>query len=87
MNSTQMLGMVEEPPNNWFFKNYRQLQPLIGENGANDGILLMNLTKMRKFGWVSELTKIHNSYSISQKEYYFDQGLINILMSKNPGND
>jgi UDP-xylose:glucoside alpha-1,3-xylosyltransferase len=85
MDSLQMLGMIEEPANNWFFENYRELQPIIGEYGANDGVLLMNLTRMREYDWVSKVVEIHNLYSKDQKEYYFDQGLINILLNKNSG--
>jgi hypothetical protein len=45
----------------------------------------MNLTRMREFEWVSKLIKIRKNYAKENKKYYFDQGLINILLSSHPG--
>jgi UDP-xylose:glucoside alpha-1,3-xylosyltransferase len=85
MDSEQMIGIVEEAPYNWFYRNYKNLQPLIGKYGANAGILLMNLTRMREFGWSTQVMKIHNEYNVNQKKYFADQGLINIILVSNPG--
>jgi UDP-xylose:glucoside alpha-1,3-xylosyltransferase len=85
MDSNQMIGVIEEAPYNWFFKNYRPLQPIIGKYGVNSGVLLMNLTRMREFGWISKVLTVHKYYAINQKKYFADQGIINIVLEENPG--
>jgi hypothetical protein len=47
--------------------------------------LLMNLTRMREFGWVSKIVKIHEEYTKDLRQYYFYQGLINIILTSYPG--
>jgi lipopolysaccharide biosynthesis glycosyltransferase len=85
MDDKQMIGMVEEAPHSYFYKAYKNFQPLIGKYGAMSGTLIMNLTRMREFEWVSKLKKISENYANENKKYYFDQGLINILLSSHPG--
>ncbi len=85
MDSEQMIGMVEEAPYSTFYKAYYKLQPLIGKYGAWSGNLLLNLTRMRDFGWLNKLIEIHDYYTKNNIQYYFDQGLINILLTSYPG--
>ncbi len=86
MNSTQMIGIIEEAPNNWFQRNYEKKHSLIGKAGGNSGVLLMNLTKMRAFNWVPKIINIYNECKNKSKDFYWDQGLINIISTNYPGN-
>jgi hypothetical protein len=36
---------------------------------------------MREFGWVSKIVQIHEEYTKDLRQYYFDQGLINIILT------
>ncbi len=85
MDSNQMIGIVEEAPHSYFYEEYKRLQPLIGKYGANSGVLLMNLTRIREFGWVSKIVQIHEEYTKDLRQYYFYQGLINITLTSYPG--
>jgi UDP-xylose:glucoside alpha-1,3-xylosyltransferase len=71
MNSEQMIGMVEEAPYSTFYKGFYKLQPLIGKYGAMSGGLLLNLTRMRDFGWLNKLIEIHDYYKKKQNSILF----------------
>ena len=81
MNSSQMVGMVQEPPFNWN-QWWRDRQKVAGKYGANAGVMLMNLAKMREFKWVE---KVLLTYQSKTEMINADQGVINIILNENPG--
>ncbi len=55
--------------------------------GINTGVALMNLKKMRKFGWQELVIKIFNEYrSKGTKLPLLDQDIVNIIFNLHPGN-
>lgn len=85
MNERQMAAMApdtESRVNNKYLNGARH--PFVKPFGLNSGVLLMNLTRMRRFGLERRLVKI-------KKEFegiivWDDQDLLNILFSRNPEN-
>jgi UDP-xylose:glucoside alpha-1,3-xylosyltransferase len=57
--------------------------PYYGSTGINAGVLMMNLTRMRQFNFISKIYPIYNEYK--QKLVYHDQDILNILFHDNPG--
>ncbi len=53
--------------------------------GLNSGVMLMDLEKMRQFGWQDRLTNISKQYK--SKVESPDQDVINIFFSYHPGID
>lgn len=57
--------------------------PVFGELGISNGIMLMNLTRMRQFSFVQKIVKIHDQWKNSIN--YGDRDLLNILFHDYPG--
>ncbi|ODM94356.1 Glucoside xylosyltransferase 2 [Orchesella cincta] len=53
--------------------------PYVPPKGVNSGVLLMNLTKMRSYGWENKVLEIFNNYS-KIADLFGDQKIINILL-------
>jgi hypothetical protein len=51
--------------------------------GAQSGVILMNLTRMRAFQWTTHIQPITERYA--RKLHLFDQNIINIILSNNTG--
>ncbi len=65
----------------WFRKNYESVQPLVGRSGVNSGVILMNLTRMREFGWKDKIEPMRDELN----HLYGDQGVINAVMNAHQG--
>ena len=82
MNQTQLAAATyesEDYSSNWYYRFARH--PYYPPYGLNSGVMLMNLTRMRKFGWTERLPSILNEYR--SKIVWGDQDIINIIFSKN----
>lgn len=83
MNERQIAAMapdMESRTNNEYQNEARH--PFVKPFGLNSGVILMNLTRMRQFGFERRLVEI-------KKEFYGtiawdDQDLLNILFARNP---
>lgn len=85
MNSTQMVALVNETDElrtGWYSRFARH--PFYGATGLNSGVMLMNLTRMRQFGWGSYLSPIYKEYKT--KIVFGDQDIINIIFYYHPEN-
>ena len=51
--------------------------------GVNSGVMLMNLTRLRKFGWEEYVLPIYKHYKLSIT--WGDQDIINIIFHYHPG--
>ncbi len=51
-------------------------------SGVNSGVLLMNLTRLRRFNWTSYIAPISTKYRGIR---FFDQGIIDAILSNNSG--
>lgn len=51
--------------------------------GVNSGVMLMNLTRMRQFGWEEYLAPIYKEFKL--KITWGDQDIINIIFHYHPG--
>uniref|UniRef100_G3MTQ1 UDP-D-xylose:beta-D-glucoside alpha-1,3-D-xylosyltransferase n=1 Tax=Amblyomma maculatum TaxID=34609 RepID=G3MTQ1_AMBMU len=83
MNSSHLAALAPESEDyatNWYrrFARHPFYQPL----GVNSGVMLMNLTRMRDFGWESRLGPLLHNYSRAIS--WGDQDLLNILFSAHP---
>ncbi|KAH6941345.1 hypothetical protein HPB50_016680 [Hyalomma asiaticum] len=58
------------------------LQRYFEHEGINSGVMLMNLTRMRQFGWEERLGPLLQRYS--RDISWGDQDLLNILFSAHP---
>ncbi len=56
--------------------------PYYGELGLNSGVMLMNLTRMREFGFVQKIFPLYNEYKDAIP--WGDQCLLNILFHFHP---
>jgi len=88
MNSRQMIGAVNdmEPENDRFPDKTEWVVggiPHLTRNGFNSGILWMNLTRMREFGWEERFTRVYQDYSRNIADT-LDQQILNILVYFNP---
>lgn len=83
MNSSQMAALSpehEDYATGWYnrFARHPYYKPL----GVNSGVMLMNLTRMRKFQWQSYLEPIFHEYKL--KIVWGDQDIINIIFHYHP---
>lgn len=83
MNGSQLAALAPESEDyatNWYrrFARHPFYQPL----GVNSGVMLMNLTRMRDFGWEGRLGPLLRNYS--RDITWGDQDLLNILFSAHP---
>jgi len=84
MNASHIAGMAyesEDFSNNWYYRFAKH--PYYGSYGLNSGIMLMNLTRMRQFGWIEKLEPTLIKYK--NKIVWGDQDIINILFHYNTG--
>ena len=56
--------------------------PFYGDFGLNSGVLLMNLTRMRKFGFFDKALQAINTYE--HLFTFLDQEVFNIIFYNNP---
>ncbi|XP_014667435.1 PREDICTED: glucoside xylosyltransferase 1-like isoform X2 [Priapulus caudatus] len=83
MNSSQMAALTQEQEDagiGWYNRFARH--PYYGKLGVNSGVMLMNLTQMRQFGWTRKITQYYFKYR--HNITWGDQDLINILFSFYP---
>ncbi|CAL1537170.1 unnamed protein product [Lymnaea stagnalis] len=83
MNRSQLVGVVSEAEDGtagWYnrFANH----PYYGEFGVNSGVMLMNLTRLRKTSWLSDMQIFYNKYYMMIP--WGDQDLINIFFAAHP---
>lgn len=84
-NSTQLAGVSpegEDAPTGWYNKHARH--PYYGELGINSGIMLMNLTRMRKANWNDIVLKKYQDYRSGI--VFGDQDILNVVFHFYPGN-
>ncbi|KAF4524932.1 hypothetical protein B566_EDAN013894 [Ephemera danica] len=83
MNATQMAALSpehEDRATGWYNRFARH--PYYGPLGVNSGVMLMNLTRMRNFGWLEYVLPIYQEYKL--KITWGDQDIINILFHFHP---
>ncbi|XP_068206791.1 glucoside xylosyltransferase 1-like [Palaemon carinicauda] len=83
MNSSQMAAMApehEDLATGWY--NRFAKHPYYGRLGVNSGVMLMNLTRLRKFGWEDYVIPIYKHYKLSIT--WGDQDIINIIFHYHP---
>ncbi|EEC10223.1 hypothetical protein IscW_ISCW019642 [Ixodes scapularis] len=83
MNDSQLAALVPESEDyatNWYrrFARHPFFEPL----GVNSGVMLMNLTRMRAFGWESLMGPLLTKYE--RNISWGDQDLINIVFHDHP---
>ncbi|XP_076236342.1 glucoside xylosyltransferase 1 shams [Calliopsis andreniformis] len=83
MNSIQLaaLSPEHEDPNTGWYNRFAK-HPYYGKLGVNSGVMLMNLTRMRKFRWIDYVIPIHKQYKL--KITWGDQDIINIIFHYHP---
>ena len=84
-DSSQLASMApegEEKSLTWYPRFARH--PYVGKNGMNSGVMLMNLTRMRAFGWKEKIFEAYHKYKL--KITWGDQDLLNIVFHDHPGN-
>ena len=84
MDSQQIAAMSyesEDFSNSWYHRFAKH--PYYGSYGLNSGVMLMNLTRMRAFGWNDKLEPILQKYR--SKVVWGDQDIINVIFHYNPG--
>ncbi|OTF79127.1 glycosyltransferase-like protein [Euroglyphus maynei] len=82
MNQTQLAAATfesEEYSTNWYRRFARH--PYYLPYGLNSGVMLMNLTRMRQFGWMDRMRPILDEYG--GRIVWGDQDIINIIFSRN----
>ncbi|XP_030371335.1 glucoside xylosyltransferase 1 isoform X2 [Scaptodrosophila lebanonensis] len=82
-NDSQLAALTPEHENEnigWYNRFARH--PYYGRLGVNSGVMLMNLTRMRKFEWEKHILPIHNEYRL--RITWGDQDIINILFYYHP---
>lgn len=83
MNYSQMAALApehEDPNTGWYNRFARH--PFYGKLGVNSGVMLMNLTRMRQFGWEQYLLPIYKEFKL--KITWGDQDIINIIFHYHP---
>ncbi|CAN8028470.1 unnamed protein product, partial [Ixodes persulcatus] len=83
MNERHLMAVVheiEEEATNWYHQHGKT--PYIPPFGVNAGVMLINLTRMRNFGWVSRMVSLLDEYE--DRLMLGDQDLVNILFSVHP---
>lgn len=82
-NSTQIAAMApEHEDKNAGWYNRFSRHPFYPPLGINSGVMLMNLTRMRKFNWTERIQPIFDEYKL--KLVWGDQDIINILFHFHP---
>ncbi|XP_069156732.1 glucoside xylosyltransferase 1-like [Procambarus clarkii] len=83
MNSSHMAAMApehEDLATGWY--NRFAKHPYFGRLGVNSGVMLMNLTRLRKFGWEEYVVPIYKHYKHAIT--WGDQDIINIIFHYHP---
>lgn len=78
MNEMHMAALApehEDQSTGWYNRFARH--PYYGNLGVNSGVMLMNLTRMRQFGWEKYVVPIYQEYK--SKIVWGDQDIINIV--------
>ncbi|CAK1550519.1 unnamed protein product [Leptosia nina] len=77
-NATQIsaMSLEDDNPNVSWYPRFAK-HPFYGKYGLNSGVMLMNLTRMRDFGWVDYVTPIMLKYKLYIP--WGDQDIINII--------
>ncbi|CAH2258307.1 jg10527 [Pararge aegeria aegeria] len=77
-NSSQISAMTleDDNPNVSWYPRFAK-HPFYGKYGLNSGVMLMNLTRMRDFGWVDYVTPIMLKWKLYIP--WGDQDIINII--------
>ncbi|CAH0594271.1 unnamed protein product [Chrysodeixis includens] len=77
-NSIQISAMTleDDNPNISWYPRFAK-HPFYGKYGLNSGVMLMNLTRMRSFGWVDYVTPIMLKWKLYIP--WGDQDIINII--------
>ena len=84
-NASQLAALAHEGENTpigWY--NKFALHPYYGQLGINSGVMLMNLTRMRKINWSDMVLKIFRMYKPALLSV--DQDILNIIFYFHPGN-
>ncbi len=84
MNGSQMVAMspdIVDPAISWYYNKAKF--PYVPTLGVNSGVMLMNLTRMRTFGWTDYLEPYLSQYK--HDIHYGDQDIINIILHNNTG--
>lgn len=82
-NSTHLAALApehEDPNMGWYNRFARH--PFYGKLGLNSGVMLMNLTRMREFGFVKKIFPLYQEYKNAIP--WGDQCLLNILFHFHP---
>lgn len=82
-NESQIAALAPEHENaniGWYNRFARH--PFYGQLGVNSGVMLMNLTRMRKFNWEQHVLPIYKEYKL--RITWGDQDIINILFYYHP---
>ncbi|GAV02827.1 hypothetical protein RvY_13345 [Ramazzottius varieornatus] len=85
MNGTQFMAVVAEAgghPDIWPWYGRVSRTPYVGASGLNAGVIPMNLTRMRRFGWEDEVLAAYEKYESDFK--LIDQDLVNIVLHDHP---
>ncbi|XP_046635726.1 glucoside xylosyltransferase 2-like [Daphnia pulicaria] len=83
MDDVQMAAVAPEHEDfstGWYNRFARH--PYYGNLGVNSGVMLMNLTRMRHFGWEKYVVPIYHEYK--SKIVWGDQDIINIVFHFHP---
>ncbi|KAH7970609.1 hypothetical protein HPB49_012083 [Dermacentor silvarum] len=83
MNSSHLAALApesEDIASNWY-RNFA-MHPFYQPLGVNSGVMLMNLTRMRQFGWEEAHGPLLRKYGGNMS--FGDQDLLNILFSAHP---
>uniref|UniRef100_A0A2P2I8W3 UDP-D-xylose:beta-D-glucoside alpha-1,3-D-xylosyltransferase n=2 Tax=Hirondellea gigas TaxID=1518452 RepID=A0A2P2I8W3_9CRUS len=83
MNSSQLAAVAPEHQDlatGWY--NRFAKHPYYGKLGINSGVMLMNLSRMREFGWSEYIVPLKEQYE--QQLRWGDQDLLNILFHFHP---
>ncbi|XP_028033862.1 glucoside xylosyltransferase 1 isoform X1 [Bombyx mandarina] len=70
------LALEDENPNVSWYPRFAK-HPFYGKCGLNSGVMLMNLTRMREFGWIDYITPIMLRWKSNIP--WGDQDIINII--------
>lgn len=82
-NATQLAAMTAETESEnigWYPRFARH--PFYGKFGLNSGVMLMDLKRMREWGWERKLVPLYEEFKSSV--VFGDQDLVNIYFSYNP---
>ncbi|CAN7937377.1 unnamed protein product [Ixodes hexagonus] len=83
MNESQLMAQayeIEDKAANWYQQHAKA--PYVQPYGVNAGVMPMNLTRMRSFGWVSRMGPLLREYE--SRIAWADQDLVNLVFSAHP---